>query len=395
MAAVLWPVAVLHYAYEILQASGERSIDLFSIWTSARAFLEHKAPYYALPGPPLPYPPSSLIVLAPLGAMPFTGAKIAMAFLSGAAAALAGALLLEMFGVRWRSVAGAVMLLGITLFGPMLSTFLTGNVNALILAGEAAFLFTAARGRWMLAAVILGVSFALKPVLLPLIVIPLLWKRFREAILALAIPAVLTAIAYAAGERIDLFFTKVLPFLARGEGELKGGLEQFNMSLVHAGNAFGVPDAVTLLARIAVVVVAAVLIRARWKERLDGDDDALRMAEISALLLLPAFLSFSSSLSVYAIYLLPLFASVVHPQSVMRNAAAWVGVYCVGTFHKWNTDRLPGDARTFASLLPTWGYLILLGVIALSIRERASLPHATPRRERSFALQLRRRRPAP
>lgn len=370
MAAVLWPVSLLHYAYEILQASGERSIDLFSIWTSARAFIEHRAPYYALPGPPLPYPPSSLIVLAPLGALPFTGAKVAMAFLSGAAAALAGALLLEMFGVRWRSVAGAVMLLGITLFGPMLSTFLTGNVNALILAGEAAFLFYAARGRWMLAAIILGASFALKPVLLPLIVIPLLWRRFRETAVALAIPLVLTGIAYVVGVRISLFFTKVMPFLLEGEGELKGGLEQFNMSLVHVGNAFGIPDALTPLARVAVIVVAGVLVWMRWRERFDGDTDALRLAEISALLMLPAFLSFSSSLSVYALYLLPLFASVVHPRSCMRNVIAWVGVYCVGTFHKWNTDRLPGDARTFASLLPTWGYLILLFVIAVAIRER-------------------------
>jgi hypothetical protein len=91
-----------------------------------------------------------------------------------------------------------------------------------------------------------------------------------------------------------------------------------------------------------------------------GGDDALRLAEVSGIIMLATFLGFSFAWAHYALYLLPLFVSVVHPDSMLRSWVAWVAIYAIGTGDAWSTERIPSGLSTFAAYKFAWGALALL-----------------------------------
>lgn len=68
-------------------------------------------------------------------------------------------------------------MLGLSLASPVFDTLKSGNVNGVALLAEAVFISAAARGSWNLAGLGLGSSLALKPVLAPLIVLPILYRK--------------------------------------------------------------------------------------------------------------------------------------------------------------------------------------------------------------------------
>jgi arabinofuranan 3-O-arabinosyltransferase len=90
------------------------------------------------------------------------------------------AILICVFNQPLTELAGALTVLGLSLAAPVFDTLKAGNVNGVVLLAEAVFVSAAVRGSWNLAGVGLGLSLALNPVLAPLIVLPILYRRVGQ-----------------------------------------------------------------------------------------------------------------------------------------------------------------------------------------------------------------------
>jgi arabinofuranan 3-O-arabinosyltransferase len=247
------------------------------------------------------------------------------------------------------------------------------NVDVLILAGEAAFLVAVARGRWALGGILLGLAVSIKPAVLPLVLVPLLYRQWLAAGLILGVPVVLSAVALSLGVNGGEYVTWTVPYLLHGDTQTSD-VQIYNISLPGAVANLGLPHVFATIAQFATVVVVGVLI---WmRRRIDGVGD-LTLTELSGLLVLATLLAFSFSFDRYALWLLPLFVSITHPSSSARAWVTLVAAYCIGAPDGllWSRFTPLGD-RWQVRL--TFGLLFLLGVLAWSISRRFMAHRRTP-----------------
>jgi arabinofuranan 3-O-arabinosyltransferase len=360
----LWPIAIALFLLKAAQVTrgGLFGLDLGPVWTALRAFLQHHPPYV----PDFVYPPSCLLVLAPLGALSFRTAKFVVLAVGEAGLAISCFLTLEALGIRWRSSKGAAALLGTIFLFPVLTSLNYLNANILILPLFAIFIYLAARGRWSWAGILLGLSLAIKPILLPVLALPLLARQWKAAGLALFIPVGLSALALPlTAEGLD-YFSRVLPYLLAGE---RGDLQQFNTTILGLGTMLHAPGLVTVALRLCVLGLMVLAVWRRWQA---GGSEALRIVEVSGILVLSSFLASSWGLFYYEILLVPLLVSVFHPDSLLRHWLIWLGVFALSTdgltHHSlsWETKLLLDQARTTVALL------FILVVISILVFKRAA-----------------------
>jgi arabinofuranan 3-O-arabinosyltransferase len=366
--AALWATGVLSLVYLLFAVTEKNeSHDFTPAWLAVRAVLNHQSPYNIF----LPWPPSSIPFLFPFGLIDLRFARVAFEVVQAGAILASGALLLKLFGARWRSPIGAALLLGLTLYGPVITNLHLGNVNGVILLGEAAALVFASRGAWSLMGVALGVTLAIKPVLLPLVLIPVLWRRWTAVVIALGTPLALSGVALLFVVRGSDFFTHWIPFLLNGTAE---GLQEFNVSLSGAATALHLPAAVLSAMKLAVAVGTLTFL---WLRSHANDDLRLRLVDTSCVILLGTFLDFSFSWTGYGIFLLPLLVSVVHPESLARSWVIWAGAFCVGGPDVFIWRHFGHVASTLAYIRPTAGFLLLLLGLGTGLFSRRDEPART------------------
>jgi arabinofuranan 3-O-arabinosyltransferase len=322
---VLWPIGILGLAGRMTMASRSEGADLLQVWSAVHDFLHRLPPYRARPWVlPFPYPPSALLLMSPLGLADFASAKVVFAVVNALAIAVAGWLCLEMFGMPWRSRAGAVTLIGVCLFSPAIQTLNTGNINGLVLAAEAAALLAASRDRWLWAGAALGLGFAIKPVLLPLVLLFALWRRWAALAVALAIPLAGSALALSLAVDGGQYVSHTIPGLLAGPGPRH---QSENVALTRLFYLAGPSADLAVWPRM---LLAALALGILWRRRPTKDAEPLRLVEVASLILLATFLGHSFAWPHYAVYLLPLVVSVVHPASAMRTWTGLAGLYGIG-----------------------------------------------------------------
>jgi arabinofuranan 3-O-arabinosyltransferase len=234
------------------------------------------------------------------------------------------------------------------------------NVNGLMLALQCGFLVAAASGRWNLAGWLLGGALAVKPVLAPLVLVPLLWGHWGSAIRAVCLPAAaaLAGLALTAG-RSD-FFDLTVPHLMQGKAE--------SASIMGVADAWGAPDQLALLLRLAVVALAVVLVRLRLR---GGDRGVSALVDVSSILLLAAFLIASYSWTTYVLYLIPLFLAVALALSWMPAWGLWAGIALLGTAETllwWNKGEF---AAKLAATRGSLGFVLIFAALAAGIWARS------------------------
>lgn len=375
---VLWPVACLTLIASLLHTAGNyNGVDFLPVWHGIETFA---APGRSYSASGFVYPPSLCLLLAPLGLLGLPAAKVAF-FVTGVASILGGtALSLAIFRVPLRSTAGALALLGLALFQPVGETLGNGNINGVIFALEAGALLAATRGRPGLAGVLFGVGVALKPVIAPLVLLFVIQRHWRAVAYAVLIPLGLSLVALAIDPSTSEFVTKAVPFLLRGESP---ELQPFNYSLLAAGHALGLPGVFIALVRVLVAAAGLTALYGRVRNaRTAGEalDSPLFVAEAAGILLVTTFLAFSWTGAYYALYLIPLVASVMCAGAAMRTWIAWAGVYFVNSLGVWRSTALPHVLDTAGRLTPTWGEVLLLGALAAGVARRGQLrPRRAPR----------------
>ncbi|MCC3772596.1 glycosyltransferase family 87 protein [Streptomyces sp. UNOC14_S4] len=321
--------ALLVFALDVARvlAGARTGIDNAVVVRAARTLLDGGSPYadkrfLYLPGAAFAAVPQTFLGDRVL----FWAVPVATALcgLAGVVAAL------RVFGVRADSRLAAAMVAGLGLFEPFHGLVYLGNWTVLSALAFPVTLLLARRGRWSAAGVVTGAAVALKPMLVPVLLLFVLARRWRALAWAVGVPAAVSLAAAAAVPRPGRFLTRTLPFILHGQDAYA---RPFDASWSTVLPRLGVPQplAFTLAAAAALTVLA--LARVRWRA---GGDEAVRLVECASLLMLAAFLASRPSFQHYMLVVLPsLVASSVVRGTAVRSVWFWLPLLPELTAVRW------------------------------------------------------------
>src|SRR6201999_4249652 len=196
--SVLWPVAILSVLHRSIVLSINRNItDDFSPvyraglnfrhgWDIFNEHFDYVDPHYL-------YPPGGTLLMAPSGYLSFSPSRYLFILINTVAILIAWSLLLRLFKFTLSSVAAPALLLAMFCTESVTSTLVFTNINGCILLLEVLFL------RWLLdgkvghqwwAGFAIGLTLVLKPLLGPLLLLPLLNRQWRGVVSPLVVSLV-------------------------------------------------------------------------------------------------------------------------------------------------------------------------------------------------------------
>jgi arabinofuranan 3-O-arabinosyltransferase len=361
--AVLWPVAILAVIHRtiVVTTNGNITDDFKPVYRAVLNFrrgwdiynehFDYVDPHYL-------YPPGGTLIMAPFGYLPFAESRYLFVAINSAAIVLAGYLLLRMFNFKLTSVAAPALLLAMYCTESVTNTLVFTNINGCVLLAEVLFL------RWLLdgkqshqwwAGLVVGLTFTLKPALLPLLLLPLLNRQWRTLVPAVVVPIAINAVAFPLVSHPMDFFTRTLPYLG-------GVRDYFNSSIEGNGVYFGLPFWLIALLRILFTLLAIGslwLLYRYYRTR----DPLFWYTTSTGVLLLWSWLALPLAQGYYSMMLFPFLMTVVLPNSVIRNWPAWLGIYGFLTMDRWLLFNWMYIGRPLEYLKITYGWSLLLIVV--------------------------------
>ena len=367
--SILWPLAILmiiHRSY-VLATNGyitddygpvyRAIINLKMGWDIYNEHLEYVDPHYL-------YPPGGTLLMAPFGYLPVDASRYWFITINAIAIIVAAYLLLRLFNYTASSVAFPALLVAMFCTESVINTLVFGNINGCVLLLEVLFF------RWLLdgktshqwwAGVAIGLSLVVKPVLGPLLLLPLLNRQWRTLVTAFAVPVVFNLAAiFSPVQRFRVsdpmgFVTNTLPYIFSIR-------DYFNSSIQGNGVYYGLPMWFIWLLRITFALLAAAsvwLLYRYYRER----DPLFWMATTSGVLLIASWLVLSLGQGYYSMMLFPFLMTVLLPNSVLRNWVAWVAIYGFMSADRWLLGHWPTTGRALEYLRVTYGWSLMLVVV--------------------------------
>ena len=369
LTGAVWTLGVLSLGTSLVPIiNGEQGYDTAPLWRAVRALLAGGTIYTEKGAGDFLYPPSALLMLSPLGAFSLPWAGRIFFVVDLVAILAATAILLSAFGLQWRGVPGALALFGISLAWPVLFTLDAGNVNGPLVLGLALFVLAASRGTWSRAGLWLGLTLALKPLLAPLVIVLLLYRRWNALAIAVAVPVGLSGVVLVAAPAARHFFDRTLPLVFRGQNQ---DIQDASIALSSAAERLSVPDPVTTVLQLVVLAATGVLLWRRWQS--DDSAEPRRLVELCSILLVAAFLTASFAFPHYGIFLLPFAISIADPLSAHRHWLTWGALFAIATRTSWQLDLLPDQINDVLAERFTFALLLLLVCFALALRRRPTV----------------------
>lgn len=145
-------------------------------------------------------------------------------------------LLLRLFGLGLNTIAAPILLLATFSSETVTNTLVFTNINGLVLLGEIAFLVLLMKRKDMWSGVAIGLTFAVKPILAPLLLLPLVRGQWKVFVTAIGIPLILTAVAWPLSADPMDFVRHTVPYLMESR-------DYFNSAIVGNGKYYGLPTA--------------------------------------------------------------------------------------------------------------------------------------------------------
>ncbi|POY05520.1 hypothetical protein C3477_13420, partial [Mycobacterium kansasii] len=180
--AALWPAAIMSILHRsiVLTTNGNITDDFKPVYRAVLNFrhgwdiynehFDYVDPHYL-------YPPGGTLLMAPFGYLPFAPSRYLFISINTLAILAAAYLLLRTFNFTLTSVAAPALLLAMFATETVTNTLVFTNINGCILLLEVLFLRWLLDGRtsrqWM-AGLAIGLTLVLKPLLGPLLLLPLL-----------------------------------------------------------------------------------------------------------------------------------------------------------------------------------------------------------------------------
>jgi alpha-1,2-mannosyltransferase len=325
----------------------ELHVDFDTFWHSAVA-LTHGADIYNTDAKLTNLnPPVLTLLLTPLAG--FTSLTAYRIFAVFTLLIVVAAVLAVARELRLRRGATALALLAVLASSPLHGTLVLGQIYPLLLAGLVAGFLAERRGRAVLAAVLFGITVALKPSLAPLLLLPAVqrrWAPMRAGLIA-AVAATLLGVLVAGPssglEWLHIAVTEPVPDTVD------------NASLPGLAVRFGVPSVLgTLLG--AVVLVGTLAWIGRHRERIDPAGTVPWAVVAAGLLVSP--ISWHN-------YLMLLWPGVLALIALRRGATAAVALAVIVIPVSWNAEWPPtgfwpdvGRSLYCAILLGYWAVLL-------------------------------------
>jgi arabinofuranan 3-O-arabinosyltransferase len=361
--SALWPVAILAVIHRsvVVTTNGNITDDFKPVYRAVLNFRHGWDIYnehFDYVDPHFLYPLGGTLLMAPFGYLPFTPSRYLFILCNTVAILIAWYLLLRLFNYTLVSVAAPALLLAMFCTESVTNTLVFTNINGCVLLAEVLFF------RWLLdgktthqwwAGIAIGLTLVTKPLLAPLVLLPLLNRQWRAVVTAVVVPVVLNAVAWPLVSDPQDFVTRTVPYIL-------GVRDYFNSSIEGNGVYFGLPTWLILFLRIAFTMIAIGslwLLYRFYRTR----DQLFWMATSSGVLLLWSWLVLSLAQGYYSMMLFPFLMTVALRNSVIRNWPAWLGVYGFMTMDRWLLFNWMGVGRPLEYLKITYGWSLLLIVV--------------------------------
>ncbi|WP_240563108.1 MULTISPECIES: arabinofuranan 3-O-arabinosyltransferase [unclassified Mycobacterium] len=358
--SALWPVAILSVLHRsiVVTTNGNITDDFKPVYRAVLNFrrgwdiynehFDYVDPHYL-------YPPGGTLLMAPFGYLPFAPSRYLFILINTIAILIAWYLLLRLFKFTLSSVAAPALLLAMFCTETVTNTLVFTNINGCVLLAEMLFL------RWLLdgrvsrqwwAGLAIGLTLTLKPVLGPLLLLPLLNRQWRTLVPAFAVPVVINLAAWPLVSDPMDFVTRTVPYIM-------GTRDYFNSSIEGNGVYFGLPTWLIVFLRILFTLIA---IGAMWLlyRYYRTRDPLFWFTTSTGVLLLWSFLVLSLAQGYYSMMLFPFLMTVVLRNSVIRNWPAWLGIYGFMTLDRWLLFNWMRYGRALEYLKITYGWSLLL-----------------------------------
>jgi arabinofuranan 3-O-arabinosyltransferase len=363
MRSILWPLAILfiiHRSY-VLATNGYITDDYGPVYRAVSNFrrgwdiynehFDYVDPHYL-------YPPGGTLLMAPFGYLPVDASRWWFESINCVAIIIAAYFLVRLFGYGLTSVAYPALLVAMFCTESVINTLVFGNINGCVLLLEVLSF------RWLLdgkvnnqwwAGVAIGLSLVVKPVLAPLLLLPLLNRQWRAVVTAIVVPVIFNAAAWPLVSDPMNFVTRTLPYIFSTR-------DYFNSSILGNGVYYGLPMWLIMLLRVsfAVLAIAALWLLYRYYRT---RNPLFWFTTSSGVLLIASWLVSSLGQGYYSMMLFPFLMTVVLPNSVIRNWVAWVAVYGFMSADRWLMWHWPTTGRALEYLRVTYGWCLMLVVI--------------------------------
>ena len=359
--ALAWPIAValILHRLMVLARTGSVTDDFTTVWSAARRFVERVPVYnevYHHVNPHYLYNPGATLLLSPLGLIDSVDAARPWFILANAAAILAAiAWLTRLSGRSLRHPMFPIALgLGFATEA-VTNTLVFSNINGILLLALTAFLAFTHQRRDVSAGVVLGLAILVKPMFLPLVVLPLALMRWRNVAAALLVPLIMNAVAWPLTPGANDYVAKLVPYLGVTR-------DYANSSLAGFAVYFGMPQWLyaALFAFFAAAVAVGCAALLRWRRQAEW----LWLTVTAAVLLAGVCLLSSLGQAYYSMMLFPALFTVVLKHSPMHLWTAWVGALLCLSPLEWQTPRDPLMGTWFNTFLPTAGWAIFILSVA-------------------------------
>ena len=361
--SVLWPIAIMSVLHRsiVVTTNGNITDDFKPVYRAVLNFrrgwdiynehFDYVDPHYL-------YPPGGTLLMAPFGYLPFAPSRYLFILINTVAIILAAYLLLRLFNYTMSSVAAPALLLAMFCTETVTNTLVFTNINGCVLLAEMLFLRWLLDGRvsrqWWAGAVI-GLTLVLKPLLGPLLLLPLLNRQWRALVPAVVVPVVINAAAWPLVSDPTDFVTRTVPYIL-------GTRDYFNSSIEGNGVYFGLPTWLIVFLRLLFTVLA---IGALWLlyRYYRTRDPLFWFTNSAGVLLLWSWLVLALAQGYYSMMLFPLLMTVVLRNSLIRNWPAWLGIYGFMTLDRWLLFNWMRYGRALEYLKITYGWSLLLIVV--------------------------------
>jgi arabinofuranan 3-O-arabinosyltransferase len=363
----LWPAAILSVLHRsiVITTNGNITDDFKPVYRAVLNFrrgwdiynehFDYVDPHYL-------YPPGGTLLMAPFGYLPFAPSRYLFILINTVAILIAWYLMLRLFKFTLASVAAPALLLAMFCTETVTNTLVFTNINGCILLLMVLYLKWLIDGsepgrtgpQWW-AGCAIGLTLVLKPVLGPLLLLPLLNRQWRALVPAIALPAVINAAALPLVTHPMDFFYRTVPYIL-------GTRDYFNSSIEGNGVYFGLPTWLIVFLRLlftALAIGSLWLLNRYYRTR----DPLFWFTCSSGVLLLWSWLALSLAQGYYSMMLFPFLMTVVLPNSLIRNWPAWLGIYGFMTLDRWLLFNWMRWGRALEYLKITYGWSLLLIVV--------------------------------
>jgi arabinofuranan 3-O-arabinosyltransferase len=361
--SILWPITIMFIIHRtlVLSVNGYITDDFGPVYRAVSNF-RRGLPIYDLPlhyvDPHYLYPPGGTLIMAPFGFLRVDPSRYWFIFFNTVAIILAAYFLVRLFKFSGSSFVFPAVIAAMFCTESVTNTLIFANINGIILLLEVFFF------RWMLdgktssqwwAGVSIGLSLVVKPLLAPLLLLPLLNRQWRPLVPALGVPLVFNLAALPLVIDPMDFYRRTLPYIFSAR-------DYFNSSIAGNGLYYGLPTWLILLLRILFGLLAVGSLWLLYRDYRTRDP-LFWFCTSSGVLLISSWLVGSLGQAYYSMTLFPFLMTVVLRNSVIRNWPAWLAVYGFLAADNWLMYLLPSTSRAMEYLRTTYGWSLMLVVV--------------------------------